>query len=164
LPQLMRGRKPVPAAVTAVKGNPGKRKARADPPAPPEAAPACPDHLSDAARAEWRRIVPELLAVGVLATVDRAALALYCVAYARWEDAEQKLIESGGEVVKTRSGYPIQNPYLSIANKAMDQIHRYLAEFGMSPSSRMRVAKSSHGDGKPKDAKESYFTGPRAVA
>jgi phage terminase small subunit len=36
--------------------------------------------------------------------------------------------------------YPTVHPYLSIANKAMRQMQCFLAEFGMTPSSRARVA------------------------
>jgi len=43
-------------------------------------------------------------------------------------------------VIKSPSGFPIQSPYLAIANKAMDQMTKLLTEFGMSPSSRTCVA------------------------
>ena len=55
--------------------------------------------------------------------------------------AEAKLDEFG-IVVKTPSGYLQQSPYLSIANKAMEQMTRLLVEFGMSPASRSRVSAS----------------------
>jgi phage terminase small subunit len=45
-------------------------------------------------------------------------------------------------VIKAPSGYPIASPYLSIANTAMAQMTRLLVEFGMTPSSRSRVAVS----------------------
>ena len=50
-------------------------------------APPCPAHVerNRTAFAEWNRIVPELITAGLLCTVDAAALAMYCVAYAmRW--------------------------------------------------------------------------------
>jgi P27 family predicted phage terminase small subunit len=54
-------------------------------------------------------------------------------------DAERNLARFG-VVIKSPSGFPIQSPYLAIANKAMEQMARLLAEFGMSPSSRTRVS------------------------
>jgi P27 family predicted phage terminase small subunit len=42
-------------------------------------------------------------------------------------------------LVKSPSGYAIQNPWLSIANKAFDQMMKLMTEFGMTPSSRSRV-------------------------
>ena len=44
-----------------------------------------------------------------------------------------------GTVVKTTNGNLIQNPYLSIANRAMMDMARLAVEFGMTPSSRSRV-------------------------
>ena len=70
---------------------------------------------------------------------DGAALALYCQAWARWVEAEANLVRYG-TVIKSQSGFPIQSPYLAIANKAMAQMARILVEFGMSPSSRTRVS------------------------
>jgi P27 family predicted phage terminase small subunit len=100
--------------------------------------PDCPPHLDDGARAEWERIVPQLRDKGLLDRTDRAAIAGYCQCYARWAAAETKLAELG-PVVKSPSGFPIQNPYLSIAVKALDQMARFLREFGMTPHARKRL-------------------------
>ena len=127
----MRGRLPKPAGMST------RRPARADGPA--VRLPACPPHLQGEARKEWRRIGRKLLACGLLTEIDGAALALYCQAWARWIEAEGNLVRYG-TVIKAPSGYPIVSPYLSIANTAMAQMTRLLVEFGMSPSSRSRVA------------------------
>jgi len=100
--------------------------------------PPVPGHLSKEAKREWRRMGKELLALGVMTTVDRAALAAYCVAYARWAEAEE-MVTRLGTVVKTANGNMIQNPYLSVANRAMEQMAKLAGEFGMTPSSRSRV-------------------------
>ncbi|HET7232706.1 MAG TPA: phage terminase small subunit P27 family [Longimicrobium sp.] len=155
----------MPAVVNEVRGNPGKRKPKPSPDLP-AGAPECPAHLKGGARREWLRIVPQLEAAGLLAEVDGTALALYCVAFARWERAERELVKTGGEVVRSPTNdYPIQNPWLAVSNKATEQIHKYLAEFGMSPAARMRVAFKNNGDSKPKaNPQDRFFTGPRAVA
>jgi phage terminase small subunit len=44
-----------------------------------------------------------------------------------------------GLVVKAQSGFPVQSPYLSIANQQSDRMLRLLIEFGCTPSSRSRV-------------------------
>lgn len=80
----------------------------------------------------------ELMTLGVLTTVDRAALAAYCVAYSRWAEAERQVTRLG-TIVKTANGNLIQNPYLAVANRAMEQLSRLAGEFGMTPSSRSRV-------------------------
>jgi P27 family predicted phage terminase small subunit len=95
--------------------------------------------LSKDAKAEWKRISQELLAIGLLTKVDRAALAAYCQAWARWCEAERN-VQKYGHVVKSPSGYPIQNPYVGIANTALDQMRKFLIEFGMTPASRSRLS------------------------
>lgn len=110
--------------------------------------PLCPDHLTAEAKAEWMRIVPELLALHILAKVDMAALAMYCQAYGRWVQAERKISEAqadgkAGVIVMSPNGYPIMSPWLIVANKAMEQCKAFMVEFGMSPSSRARIGAPS---------------------
>lgn len=133
----MRGRKPTPVSLRLVRGNPGRRPI-------PEVAkvssemPQAPAHLSQRAREEWDTIAPQLHEAGLLAKVDRSALAAYCQAYGRWVEAEVAL-KTHGTLVKSPSGFPMVSPYLTVANKAMEQMTKMLIEFGMSPSSRSRV-------------------------
>mgnify|MGYP000913998384 FL=1 len=134
----MAGRKPKPTALKELAGNPGKRPLNEREPKPTAKLPTAPKHLTSAARAEWRRMGKELLALGVLTSVDRAALAAYCVAYARWAEAEVQVAKLG-TVVKTSNGNLIQNPYLAVANRAMEYMTKLATEFGMTPSSRSRV-------------------------
>lgn len=134
----MRGRKPKPTAVKILEGNPGKRPLNDAEPRPTAKLPPCPKHLNDEAKKEWRRISKELLKAGLLTTIDRAVLATYCQAWGRWVEAEEQL-RKHGPIVKSPSGYPIQNPYLSVANKAMQQMQKVMPELGMTPSSRSRI-------------------------
>ena len=127
-----------PTKLELLQGKPGKRPINDAEPDPPTRVPKCPAHLSDAARREWRGITKELKVLGLISRIDRAALAAYCQAYGRWSEAEEE-VKRHGLVVKAPSGYPIQNPYLAIANKALEQMHKFLTEFGMTPSSRTRV-------------------------
>lgn len=142
---MIRGRRPLPSRVKEMRGNPGHRPLNdAEPTLPPDM-PPCPRHLSREARHEWRRMSRQLHEAGILTKIDRTALAAYCQLYARWVKAEQE-VERLGEVVKAPTGYPIQNPYLSVANTALKLMHGYLVEFGMTPSARSRVKAK-----KPKD-------------
>jgi P27 family predicted phage terminase small subunit len=138
----MRGRKPLPTAVKRSNGNPGKRGYNHAEPVPPEGLPDCPSHLSVVAKAEWDRIAATLYDMGVLTTVDRAALAAYCQAYGRWVEAEEKLKETP-VMLKTPSGYVQQSPWLSVSNKQLELMGRYMAELGITPASRSRVASVS---------------------
>jgi P27 family predicted phage terminase small subunit len=113
--------------------------------------PDCPLHLDERAQAEWQRIVPELFEQGLLPRTDRAALAAYCVCWSRWVEAEGKLGETG-LVVRSNLGSPVVNPYHAIAARSLDQMRRFLVEFGMSPAARKRIDKQldRRAQGKPK--------------
>lgn len=134
----MRGRKPTPTALKIVRGNPGKRPLNEREPKPKQGRPTCPPHLDQTARAEWRRLSKILSDSQVLTLADRGVLAAYCVAWSRWVEAEEQ-VAIEGEVVKSPKGYPIQNPYLAIANRAIDQMIKIGASLGLDPSSRSRL-------------------------
>ncbi|MGH7083545.1 MAG: phage terminase small subunit P27 family [Acetobacteraceae bacterium] len=144
----MRGRRPRPTHLKLITGNPGKRPLNPAEPKPASAAPpAAPAELSEEAKTEWRRVARRLYGLGLLSGIDRAALAAYCQAYGRWRRAERALAEmarrdsvTGGLLVKTSNGNAIQNPLVGIANKAMADMVRYAAEFGMTPSARSRIS------------------------
>src|SRR5574340_320662 len=87
--------------------------------------PACPPHLQGEARKEWRRLGKKLVTWRLMTEIDQGALALYCTAWARWVEAEEALAKYG-TVIKSPNGYPVQSPYLAIANKAMEQMTRLL--------------------------------------
>lgn len=135
-----RGRPPTPTALKALRGNPGKRRGDDEgaEPMPEVAVPTCPQHLDGTARGEWKRIVPELVKLGLLTVIDRTALAAYCVNYSRWLAAE-KILKEQGLTFTTAKGYVGQRPEVGIANTAMHQMRAFLSEFGMTPASRTRI-------------------------
>ena len=135
----MRGRKPKPTRFKLIEGNPGHRPLNPREPKPADSMPTCPAHLSPTAKAEWKRLARQLHTMRVLSELDRAALAAYCQAYGRWVEAERKLKETPA-LLKMPSGYLQQNPWLTIANKQLELMHKYIAEFGLSPASRSRVS------------------------
>jgi len=130
----MRGRKPKPPGLST-------RQLRQYDGGPPARLPACPPHVQGEARKEWFRLGRKLLEFGLVTEIDKTALAVYCQAWGRWLEAEEQLTRFG-TVIKSPNGYPIQSPYLPIANKAMEQMTKILVEFGMSPSSRSRVSQA----------------------
>lgn len=135
----MKGRKPQPVELKILRGNPGKRPIPTDTPRPVTDIPRCPSHLKNEARREWRRITRELADMGVLARADRAALEMYCVIYARWRTAEERLEADYQLVATTDKGYEHIGGYLVVANKCVQQMKALLTEFGATPSSRARV-------------------------
>jgi P27 family predicted phage terminase small subunit len=134
-----RGPRPKPTAAKLLTGTFRKDRAIPNEPQPEVVAPSCPPHLSGLAKKEWKRLVPELLALGLLTKIDRAALAAYCQCWARWVEAEEKL-KVEGLTIKTPSGFEQPSAWLTIANKALALLRAYAAEFGLSPATRARVS------------------------
>jgi P27 family predicted phage terminase small subunit len=135
----MRGRTPKPTRLKILTGNPGKRPLNSAEPEPEPAIPECPPELGPVARKEWDRLTGELAKLKLLTNLDRAALAAYCGAYALWSEA-MEAIQKYGTMVKAPSGYPIQSPYVAIANRQAELMMRISSEFGFTPASRSRIS------------------------
>lgn len=132
------GRKQTPTALKVLRGNPGKRSLPKNEPNPARATPSAPAYLSGEAKAHWRKVVKQLVAVGLMTDLDVDALAAYCEVFTRWIDANEK-IRRHGAVVKSRNGFPTISPFVHVADKAFVQMRALLTEFGMTPSSRTGV-------------------------
>ena len=159
-----RGPKTKPTKLKLLTGTARASRLNPHEPQPDVVQPEAPDHLTDAALAEWDRVVSELFALKILTNLDRAALAAYCQAYGRWRSAETALARmaardavTDGLIVKTKSGNLIQNPLVGAANKAMADMVRYAAEFGLTPSARTRVAGMSDAGPNPFAELDEFF-------
>ncbi len=83
----------------------------------------------------WRRLGPKLLAVGIISELDEPGFCTLCETYARWLE----LIRLGH-----RSHLRADNPYYARADKVQDALRRMLVEFGMTPSSRVRLSATTN--------------------
>ncbi len=128
-------RKPERLHVLAGTSRPSRRK---HPPKPNPVAPECPEWLAAAAKEEWARLSPELEKLGLLTHLDRAALATYCQAWARYVDAEA-LIASGGLIVIGHRGASAKSPALTVARAAAAEVLSLAKELGLTPASRQRL-------------------------
>lgn len=145
---MPRGRKPKPAHLRIIEGNPGRG------PIPPEiqpnrgeTVPQPPDELGELAKEEWNRIASELFHLELLTTVDRWSFAAYCQAYERWITAERaiKLMAdrdsvSHGLMIRTAAGDARENPLVRTSREAASAMVRYATEFGLTPVARARIA------------------------
>ncbi len=159
---MTQGRKPKPTALKLVAGTDRADRRNVNEPKARPAMPAPPSFLSAEAQAEWVVVCEQLYQLGVLSRIDRAALGAYCQAFGRWEQAENALAKMAlrdnvthGMMIKTTNGNAVQNPLLGTANKAMADMMRYAAEFGMTPSSRARIKADPLGD--EEDPAQKYF-------
>lgn len=138
-----RGPKPLPNNVHLLNGNPSKKNTRdlMNGCQVPVAVPKAPSHLLPGAKQEWTRITEHLEKLGLVTELDMAHLAAYCQSYARWCQAERELKKLGldGLVDETPSGYKQISVWLQISNRALEQMSKHAAEFGLSPSARSRV-------------------------
>lgn len=152
----MKGRKPLPTALHVLHGNPSKKKDLGkNEPKPVPIAPKCPTWLHKDAKKEWKRVAPQLERLGLLTQIDMAALAGYCESWAQYKGAIEFLHKRGttyalwernddGSIKYDDRGQPIlrymqQWPQVSIANKALQQVRAFCAEFGLTPSARGRI-------------------------
>jgi len=102
--------------------------------------PQCPDYLDAIAAAEWNAIVPHLERLQLIHAIDTTALAMYCSAFSRWRDAEEKCKKYGEVVLSPKQNYPQVSSFFTVRNQAFDHMKKMLAEFGMTPASRKRLA------------------------
>lgn len=139
----MRGRKPKPTALKKLQGNPGKRLLNAREPVMPESTDEFdqpPLELASdlVASGEWQRLAPILRRSKTVTEADRGALLSLCQQWSRYLEAN-KSVSTAGMVVRSPSGYPMPNPYIAIANRALAMCVKLWAELGLTPSSRSRV-------------------------
>lgn len=133
------GRRTKPTAIKQLAGNPGKRALPKAEPRPEGGIQNCPKHLDAVARAEWKRLSPQLDKLGLLTQVDRAAFTAYCELYSNYREASRGLKKAGG-LTFVVNGQIKKNPLVSMRNDALRLMHKFLSEFGLSPSSRAKVA------------------------
>jgi P27 family predicted phage terminase small subunit len=141
----MRGRKPTPTARKRLEGNPGRRPLNArepdlprDPPAPPDDPPPPELETDPVAAAEWRRLFPILQRAQAITAGDRGSLLALCQQWSRYLEANGRVAASG-LVVMSPHKYPMPNPYIAIANKALGNCVKLWVELGLTPSARSRV-------------------------
>jgi len=85
---------------------------------------------------------------GLLTGTDRAIFTCWVCACVEYVKAVLE-VRSLGQVVKTRDGNAIQNPYMSIMNRQAVLMNRLGAELGFSPAARasLGVTATAFGDG-----------------
>ena len=123
-----RGRKPKPTALKKLQGNPGKRKLNDDEPKFTELM--------------WETIMPELIANKILTVADLHNVESFCMAYARWREAEAA-VDEHGILVMSAMGSLSKNPALTAINEAKKQMVQFGSLLGLDPSSRARLTGSA---------------------
>lgn len=127
----MKGRKPIPAMIRLLRGNPGKRPIPNEPKFAPGA--RCPAWLDKHARRVWDRCASELESRGMLAAVYGEILADYCLAHS--------MVRRMARLMNSRSLAPEDRAKVSREMRDWSNHRKVLGvEFGFTPSASMRLA------------------------
>lgn len=134
-----RGPKKTPAATKKRRGT--YRKDRdAEPVEFTKGIPPIPSGLHPEAAEEWKRLAPILVEKGLLTEADWLAWRLGFEALSTWFQAGEQVSkdpkDGGGAIHFTDKGYPAQNPWVAIGQKAYASVMKFCREFGLTPSSR----------------------------
>lgn len=138
-----RGPPPTPSALLRLRGSWRGEYVNRNEPEPEMGIPEAPEWLDDYAKEIWAELVPQLDAMGVLATIDRYALTLLCDNWSQWRIARE-FVRKHGETypVKDESGrlkYLKKFPQVSIADTCAKTLKGLMQEFGLTPSARTRI-------------------------
>lgn len=135
------GRRPKPTAAKELAGNPGKRRLAKGEPAPKGGkVPTAPSFLGRYARKFWNDYAPMAVRLGLLTEADVGAWEGLCHSYDRWRQASADVKRLGR--VYEKGGIVRLRPEVRIEAEARKEFRQWCAEFGLTPSSRSRVAAS----------------------
>lgn len=138
----MKGRKPKPTALKRLQGNSGKRKLNDNEPVFGEIVDIKPpDWLEALAVAMWQTVMPELLANKILTVADIHNVEAFCMAYARWRQAEREITRLGVLIMDDNGRYS-KNPAFTVVNETKKQMATFGGLLGLDPSSRSRLTGS----------------------
>jgi P27 family predicted phage terminase small subunit len=160
----MRGRKPKPTEQRRLEGNPGRRPFNVAEPHLPAFAVSIPEALlpMPLAVAEWQRLAPMLGTSRQVTEADRSALTALCLEWARYLAALAEVARAGMTIL-TPNGYPVPNPHLSIATRALANCTKLWPELGLTPSSRSRVKVAEGTGGAAGDDFSEFDSPPRTL-
>ncbi len=88
---------------------------------------AAPTYLDDQAKAKWAELWPTVAQRREPGAATLDALAAYCLAFSRWQTAEER-ITALGSVVKSPAGFAVPSPYLAVSKAAQNEMRRWHAE------------------------------------
>ncbi len=101
------------------------------------------ERQAEIAGEKWASVICSMTRDGTLSTENASAIEMLSVQWARWKLAEAHVAKHGPIVAAPRTGVPMQNPYLSVANAAAEKVLKIEAELGLPPSMRGRVGKAT---------------------
>lgn len=130
---------PQPAALKALRGNPGKRPINRKEPkfTPLRETPPCPPEFAGRAQAAWEYYAEMLVRVGVLTEGDIQVLVTLCDAVEVWHECSTD-VRANGSVLESE-GKLIRNPAGVAKDAAWKTVKECSALLGLDPSSRSKI-------------------------
>lgn len=105
--------------------------------------PELPDGTTEEVAAVWNQLVPLLLRMGVLTTIDGRALARYCQVWLWWVECCEHIKKYGMTYpVKAEDGSLIELvewPQVRRSLNYSTELRKLENEFGMTPAARSRI-------------------------
>ena len=135
----MRGRKPVPREIKALRGTLREKKSTPVGEAL-ERLPRAPRRLGKAARRYWQQLGRQLVRLQILRDVDLPAFELLCDWLGRVEEIRaelDRLPPSERYMMHNRGGRV--HPLMKVLQQAQAEAMKLAVEFGLTPSSRERA-------------------------
>lgn len=150
-----RGPQPTPTNILSLRGS-WRAKTRSDDEIQPDGKPICPRWLLPEAKKQWKKVLPQLVAMKIVGEVDGHLLARYCQMWAQWREAEEFLMAKGfhekiveytettaedGTITKKPHIVGIREwPQVERARKLHKDLMAIENRFGMHPSARASMA------------------------
>jgi P27 family predicted phage terminase small subunit len=136
-----RGPLPQSPELQLLRGDPGRHGSTPTPQRlAVKAAPNPPSWISREAKAEWRRVTPELSRLNIISNLDRAILSSYVEAWSIAVAARREIGDSATIQGQRTKGERVKSPAMVVYVQATTLMVSLAKELGLTPYSRMRMA------------------------
>lgn len=136
----MAGRRPKPAALKQLAGNPGKRRLPkvATPTESGKAAMPLVVKRDSIAREEWDRLAPQLELLALIDSQNQQLFAAYCLSWSMYCKAQAQVLREGF-TYRAKNGQRKKHPAFEAMRAAGAEMRKFGIEFGITPASRAKV-------------------------
>lgn len=97
-----------------------------------------PEWLNETAAAEYQRVVDEAAKLPMYDNLDYSTLAVYAMAYSQFIEAHLHIRDEGYTKV-TKGGGEVISPWVSVADKAAQQIFKASTKLGLAITDRLKL-------------------------
>ena len=101
-------------------------------------APKAPSWLDREGKAEWRRVVPELDRLGLLAPLDRAVLSAYCDVWSKFVEL-RRMLKDDGLIGVGHRGRPVKHPAWQMYRDSLSSCLKLWTQLALTPNARLSM-------------------------